>query len=288
MVTGLHACQQNATQNSGELRVLTTIAPLYSFTRNVAGDLAHVDNLIPSGVGPHEYSLSPADARKVAGARVLVTNGLNLEIWLHTLTSAAEGVRKTDSSGEHGLIVVDTSAGTEVFGNDPHIWLSPGNAIIQVKNIRDAMIKADPGNGQTYRENAAIYIQRLEDLDNEIREEIKTWKTKKFVAFHSAFKYFARDYGLEQAAVIQETPEIEPSPKHIAHVMETIKSTGIRAIFTEPQYSHKIVVSIAGDLDLEIYSLDTLETGALSKEWYEDSMRSNVSILKKVLNRETE
>jgi zinc/manganese transport system substrate-binding protein len=283
MVIGLHACQQPVTHTSGKLRVLTTIAPLYSFTRNVVGDLARVDNLIPSGVGPHEYSLSPADARNVAGANVLVTNGINLETWLQTLTSTAEGVRKTSTSRAHELIVVDTSAGIEVVGKDPHIWLSPDNAILQVKNIRDAMINADPDNGQTYRKNTVIYIQRLVNLDNEIRDEIKTWKTKEFVAFHSAFTYFARDYGLEQVAVIQERPEIEPSPKHIAHVIKTIKSKGIRAIFTDPLFSHKIVTSLAKDLNLEIYSLDTLETGSLSKEWYEDSMRSNLAILKKAL-----
>ena len=156
--------------------------------------------------------------------------------------------------------------------------------IIQVKNIRDALITADPDNGKAYSKNTAEYIQRLINLDREIKDEIRTWNMNQFVAFHSAFEYFAKEYGLEQAGVIQETPEIEPSPKHIAQVIETIKSKGIRAIFTEPQFSHKIVTSIAGDLNLKVYSLDTLETGSLSKEWYEDRMRSNVMVLKKALN----
>ncbi len=280
----LQACRQPVTQTGGKLKILTTIAPLYSFTKNVAADAAIVDNLIPSGVGPHEYSLSPGDARKVSETRVLIINGVKLEGWLNKLQGPASELRESATNDNEKLIIVDTSVGVEVIGNDPHIWLSPRNAIMQVKNIRDALVKVDPDNSGTYTKNASEYIQRLGNLDKEIKDEIKTWKQNRIVTFHPAFKYFAGDYGLEQAAVIQETPEIEPSPKHIAHVIETIKSKGIRAIFTEPQFSHKIVTSIAGDLNLQVYSLDTLETGPLSKEWYEDSMRSNLKVLKKALN----
>ncbi len=296
MVAALLACQikeqdspqrsrKSDVRSSHKIKVLTSIAPLYSFTKNIAGDMADVDNLLPSGAGPHEYSLSPEDVRKVVEARILVINGVNLEAWLHNLVTAAEELGGSSRSDSEKLIVVDTSDGVDLIDKDPHIWLSPRNAIIQVINIREALAKADPGNSEAYLTNAAEYIRRLENLDGEIRDEIKSWKSNKFVAFHSAFNYFARDYGLEQVAVIQETPEIEPSPKHIAYVIETIKSKGIKSIFTEPQFSHRIVRSIAGDLGLEVYSLDTLETGSLSKEWYENSMRTNLSVLKRALNR---
>ncbi|MBI4682429.1 MAG: zinc ABC transporter substrate-binding protein [Nitrospirae bacterium] len=280
-VISLHACRQPVTQTGGKLRILTTIAPLYSFAKNVAGDEAIVDNLIPSGVGPHEYSLSPGDARKVSETRILIINGVKLEAWLNKLQGPAS---ESPTNDNKKLIIVDTSAGVELIGNDPHIWLSPRNAIMQVKNIRDALVKVDPDNSETYTKNSSEYIQRLGNLDKEIRNEIRTWKQNRIVTYHPAFKYFAGEYGLELAVVIQETPEIEPSPKHIAHVIETIKSKGIRAIFTEPQFSHKIVTSLAGDLNLQVYSLDTLETGLFSKEWYEDSIRSNLQVLKKALN----
>jgi ABC-type Zn uptake system ZnuABC Zn-binding protein ZnuA len=234
LITGLQACQRPVTESDKKLRILTTIAPLYSFTINVVGDSARVDNLIPSGIGPHEYSLSPGDARKVAETRLLIINGVNLESWLHKLTSSAEEVKKSAAHDSEKLIVVDTSTGVEILNSDPHIWLSPINAIVQVKNIRDALVKADPDNSETFMKNADEYIQRLKDLDKEIRGAIKTWNMNQFVAFHSAFRYFAKEYGLEQIAVIQETPDIEPSPRHIAHVIETIRTAGIRSIFTEP------------------------------------------------------
>ncbi len=284
----LSACQQSYQPVSGskrpekKLKVLTTTASLYSFTKNITGDLAVVENLLPSGAGPHEYSFSPSDIKKIKEAQVLIKNGANLETWLDKLVaSAEEGVI---ASGSKKLTVVDTSAGVEVILNDPHIWLSPRNAIIQVKNIRDALVKEDPGRTENYTENAEKYINRLEVLDRDLRDEVKTWDKKEFVAFHPAFQYFARDYGLRLLAVIQESPEEEPTSKHIAYVIKTIKAKGIKAIFSESQFTPKIVKAIAGDLKLRVYPLDTLESGMLYPEWYEDRMRANVAVLKKALH----
>jgi zinc transport system substrate-binding protein len=267
------------TRSSEKLRILTTIAPLCSFTINIAGDAADVDNLLPSGAGPHDFSLSPLDAKKVSEARVLVINGVGLEAWLDKITDPTNTRRADDGK----LIVVDTSKGVDVMHKDPHIWLSPRNAVIQVLNIRDALISADPGNSDVYTANAEAYIIRLNKLDMEISDEIKTWRKKEFVAFHSAFVYFARDYGLWQAAVIQKTSGTEPSPRHIASVIKTIKSKGIKSIFTETQASHKIISSLATDLGLKVYSLDTLEKGAPGKEWYEEHMRANLAVLREAL-----
>ncbi len=293
----LPACRQPAHHPETKLKVLTTIAPLYSFTRNVAGDLADVDNLLPTGIGPHEYSFSPADIKKITEAHILIKNGVNLESWLDRLIASAQG--RDAQTGKERLTVVDTSLGVEIINEDPHIWLSPKNAIIQAKNIRDALVKADPDSSERYMENTEKYIKRLETLDKDIKDEVRTWERKEFVAFHSAFLYFARNYGLKQVAVIQEFPDKQPTPKHIADVINTIKKTGVKAIFSEPQFSHKIVKTIAEDLKLQVFSLDTLETGVLHPvrkkappelsngvypEWYEDRMRANLAVLKKVLN----
>jgi ABC-type Zn uptake system ZnuABC Zn-binding protein ZnuA len=240
MLFNSYSCKKPVSHDEGSLKVLTTISPLYCFTINITGDVAHVENLLPSGVGPHEYSLSPGDAKRVAAV-----NG------------------------------------------DPHIWLSPKNAIIQVHTILDALVEIDPDNRTTYERNAASYVKELEGLDREIRDEVQQWSSRELVSFHSAYKYLVRDYGLVQAAVIQETPEIAPSPKHIAEVIDTIKSRKISAIFTEPMVSHKIVDSLADDLNLQVYSLDTLETGMPDRNWYIEKMKMNVNTLKEALHRKT-
>jgi ABC-type Zn uptake system ZnuABC Zn-binding protein ZnuA len=142
LIAGLQACRQSITEKSEKLRILTTIAPLYSFTKNIAGDLADVDNLLPSGAGPHECSFSPADIVKVSRSDVLIKNGVDLESWLDKLMISAQ-------TGKKEIVIADTSSGVEIIDNDPHIWLSPVNAVIQVKNIRDCLVKADPGNSET-------------------------------------------------------------------------------------------------------------------------------------------
>ncbi len=283
----LSACQQEKKFENGKMqeglkhddtkiRVITTIAPLYSFTKNIAGSYAEVENLLPSGAGPHEYSLSPEDVMKISRAQVLVKNGVGLETWLDKLTARGAGVNKQ--------VVVDSSTGINIMSGDPHIWLSPKNAVIQVKNIRDALLKADPANAEQYTKNAGTYIKRLERLDRNIAEITGSLKRKEFIPLHAAFSYFARDYGLRQAAVIQELPEREPSPRHIAEVIKTIRANNIRVIFSEPGVPHKVVETLAQDLNLQVHNLDTLEKGAFYPEWYEAMMRANLEVLKMAMS----
>lgn len=282
IVFSLFACKQATppkAENDSRLRVVTTIAPLYSFTKNIAGDSVILENLLPSGVGPHEYSLSPEDARKIADADILIKNGVGLEEWINKLTGLANEFR----SNSKKLVVVDTSEGVDILDNDPHIWLSLRNAVLQVRNIEAVLVKADPGNADAYKKNTADYIHRLEGLDREITECVDKWGEKEIVTFHSAFSYFAKDYGLKQSAVIEGSPEAQPSPSHIVEIMDIIKGSGTGVIFSEPGASHKIMDSIAGDLGLKVYSLDTLETGDLGSGWYISRMRANLETLSKAL-----
>jgi len=282
MVVLMQACEPASDKSDGRLTILTTIPPLYSFTKNIAGDIANVENLLPNGAEPHDYSFGPSDIKKISRAQIIIKNGLGLETWLdRLLASAAENAR---ASGQE-LFVVDSSSGIDVLDNDPHIWLSPARAVGQVKNIRDALIRIDTVNAEVYSRNAAIYINRLQTLSNDITVAVATFKRREFVAFHSAFKYFADDYGLDQAAVIQESPGITSSPAGIAAVIDIIRERDIKAIFSEPGSSHKIINSIAGDLGLEVHALDTLETGSLSKDWYENKMRANLEVLRTALNK---
>lgn len=268
---------------SNRITVVTTIAPLYSFTKNIAGDAALVENILPSGAGLHEYSPTPEDVIKISKARVIIKNGLGLEPWLDKLVQ-----NETEHEQPAGIgkkIIVDASEGVDIIPGDPHIWLSPRNVLILVNNIEKALMKADHVNAKTYAKNAEAYIKRLEGLDNEIRAGTASFKMKDFVSLHPAFRYFARDYGLRQAAVIKEFPEQEPSAQHIADVIRTIRAKNIKAIFSDTGGSHKIVDSLAKDLKLQIYNLDPLETGALYPEWYEVRMRANLEVLKTVMSQ---
>jgi zinc transport system substrate-binding protein len=278
----MQSCEQTPDKSDNRLTILTTIPPLYSFAKNIAGDIANVENLLPNGAEPHDYSFGPSDIKKVSKAQIIIKNGLSLETWLDKLLASAE---ENSAAIGRELFVVDSSSGIDVIDNDPHIWLSPKRAVVQVKNIRDALIRLDTVNAEVYSRNAALYINRLQTLSNDITFTVGTFKRREFVAFHSAFKYFADDYGLDQAAVIQESPGITSSPTGIAEVIDIIRERDIKAIFSEPGSSHKIVNAIAGDLGLEVHALDTLETGSLSKDWYENKMRANLEVLRTALNK---
>lgn len=286
--------------------VLTTFFPLYDFARNVAGDHMLVENLLPAGVGPHEFSFTPKDRKRLEDARLLVKNGFGLEAFLDDFTpqrektlviEAAKGIvpaqpgqvvslgEKEEGHAREPRHAPEHEHGHSEGGADPHVWLDPVNAIAQVKNIRDAMIEVDPAHRADYEANAGRYITQLEDLDREFREAIATFKRKEFVGFHSAFIYLANRYGLRQVAVFEEFPGKEPSPRYITRLIATLKQHRITVLFSEPQFSPKIIQTLSADLGLNVRPLDPLETGGFNGDSYIGVMRKNLAVLKEALNQ---
>lgn len=276
------------------LKVVTTIRPLYAFTAQVAGQAAEVENLLPPGVGPHDYSFTPTDAVRLHSADVLVVNGLGLETWMKGLLGAAgrQGLRTVDTSqGVEPLPIPETGEhrGGEVHGHegrwDPHIWLDPLRAIRQVENIRDGLSAADPANASTYAENARRYIERLRALHEELKAATAGFKRRELMTFHAAFQYFARRYGLEVVAVIEPAPGREPTPRLLAHLHELALRHKLKVIYTEPQYRPRVAEVMARDLGLETAELDPGVTGPLVPEAYEAFMRSNLKVLARYQDR---
>jgi zinc transport system substrate-binding protein len=270
--------------------ILTTFAPVHCFTSNVAGDAADVSVLVPPNAGPHDYSFSPTDLQKIAKADVLIMNGAGLENWLQ---------RGIKSAARKDLLIVDTSAGIHLItgldvrplpgvhaepdpdagGTNPHIWLSPINAIKQVESIRDALVARDPVNAETYRANAGAYIRRLQSLDTEIRAATGSFPNRNLITFHDTFPYFARDYGFHVVATFEEFPGKEPSPRTIEQLRKTINAGNVCALFSEPQYSPKAMQVIGKEFKVPVVQLDPMETGDGSKDFYERVTQKNLDAL---------
>lgn len=266
---------------SDKLKIVTTFTPLYSHAARIVGDRALLTNILPENVGPHDYSFTPSNVKIVSEADVIIQNGLDLENWLSSLIEQANA---------EGILVIDSSNNIDVIssgelGKDPHIWLSPKQAILQVQNISSALITKDPLNEKIYRANTETYLAELELLDQKITSQIDAAKEKKFVAFHDSFSYFARDYGLDQIAVIEEIPGEQPSAKFIAELGQIIKDNNLKVIYSEKQFSNKLAERLAADLEIEVVPLDTLETGALSAETYLKAMEENLNTLIKYQNQ---
>ena len=265
----------------GPVRVVVSIAPLADLVRQVGGERVTVTVLVPPGASPHTYEPTPAQVKELAQADLLVLNDVGLEFWADKLIASA--------SNPH-LRVVDTSQGIEILGQgegehpagNPHIWLDPLNAVVQVQHIRDALVEVDPEHAAEYRANAERFIGELRALDEEIRQRVSTWSHKEFIAFHPAWVYFARRYGLIQAAVIERAPGKEPSPQELTQIIETARRIGAKAIFAEPQFSPKAAQVIAEETGAQVLFLNPLG-GAEGPTGYVEMMRYNVEQMERAL-----
>jgi zinc transport system substrate-binding protein len=239
-----------------ENRVLVAVSinPLVSLASAVGGDRVEVVRLVPPGASPHTYEPTPSQVVMIGRADLVVLVGLGFEFWAEDLLSATR-----PSDGER--LVVHLSETVEPIDGNPHVWLDPVSAVSQVELIRDALVEVDPERGAIYTENAARFIGELQDLDQELVREIATWSQHSFVAFHPAWVYFARRYGLVQAAVVEETPGREPSPAELAGIIDTARRIGARAVFAEPQLPPGIAETLAEESGATVLFLDPLGGG---------------------------
>jgi zinc transport system substrate-binding protein len=257
-----------------KVKVAVSIAPLADLAQQVGGEYVIVTTLVPLAASPHTYEPTPAQVKEVAEANVLALIGLEFEFW-------AEDV--IESAANPDLIVVYTSEGIEIIHDEheheqeghevgnPHIWLDPLSAMVQVGHIRDALIEADPAHKAEYEANAEAYLAQLEALDEEISAQVATWSHREFIAFHPSWVYFAQRYGLTQAAVIERTPGKEPSPAELAEIIETARRIGARAIFAEPQFSPKAAETIAAESGTQVLFLNPL--GGALRQAQDEALR---------------
>jgi zinc transport system substrate-binding protein len=266
-----------------KVKVAVSIAPLADLAQQVGGEYVIVTTLVPPAASPHTYEPTPAQVKEVAEANVLALIGLEFEFW-------AEDV--IESAANPDLIVVRTSKGIEVIHDEheheeheignPHVWLNPRNAIVQVQHLGDALIEADPAHQAEYEANAEAYLAQLKALDEEIAAQVATWSHREFIAFHPSWVYFAQRYGLTQAAVIERTPGKEPSPAELAEIIEMARRIGAKAIFAEPQFSSKAAETIAAESGAQVLFLNPLG-GAKGPTSYSEMMRYNVAQMGKAM-----
>lgn len=283
-----------------QLKVVSTFLPVYLFTKAVAGDAAKVDILIEPGTEIHEYQSTPADVQAIAQADVVVQNGLGIEEFLEGTIKSAENPKLKVINASEGIQaieeispVVNTSgqadehehagekgsakAHTHEEGN-PHVWLDPVLAKKQVETIRDGLVAADPANKQTYQANAAAYIRKLSDLNNQFEQGLKGVRDRTFVTFHDAFPYLANRYQLKQVAVVT-IPEDQPSPGDVQNAVSAVKQYKVKALFSEPGVDSKLLTSLSNDLNLQLRPLDSLESGQLDPQYYFTAMEKNLQTL---------
>ena len=242
------------------INVVASFSILADFARNAGGERVRITSLVGPSGDVHVYTPTPADARTVAEAGLVVVNGLGLEGWLPRLLQSA-GSRAPIVTASRG--VAPLKFGSET---DPHAWQSVVNAKIYIANIRNALVEVDPAGADDYRKNADAYLVELDALDAEVRAAIAKIPParRKLISTHDAFGYFAKAYGFETIAPLGASTEAEPGARDIAGIITRIKASGVSAVFPENISDERLIRRISAETGASIGG--TLYTDSLTDE----------------------
>jgi manganese/zinc/iron transport system substrate-binding protein len=225
--------------DSNKIQVTTTIGMIADIVKNVGGDLVEVEGLMGAGVDPHLYKASQGDIAKLENADIIFYNGLNLEgkmndifvqmaskIPTHAVTSKLDSSGLQDDQLNPGHV-------------DPHVWFNVQNWMSAVEVVRDALIDLDPDHKQQYTDNAEAYLNKLSDLDEYVKEQIKAIpeSSRVLVTAHDAFGYFGSAYGFEVMGLQGISTDSEYGLKDIKHLIDVLVDRNIKAVFVETSIS---------------------------------------------------
>jgi zinc transport system substrate-binding protein len=267
---GCRSSTPKAEQPRGTVRVTVAIPPQAYFVERVAGTLADTQVLVEPGQSPHTFEPTPRQMAQLAKSRLYFKIGMPFEERLLskvgetfktvTIVDTREGIKlrkmeewevggEEEGEGEHHD---EDHAGAA----DPHIWLSPKLVKIQAQNICRALQQADPSNAAAYEANLRKFEADLDAVDARIAAALAPLKGQDFFVFHPAFGYFADAYGLKQVAV--ETGGKQPGPKQLAELITRAKSSGVKLILVQRQYSTASAEAVAKAIGGAVVPTDTL------------------------------
>jgi ABC-type Zn uptake system ZnuABC Zn-binding protein ZnuA len=265
-----------ATPGADALKVVTTTTVFADIVQNIGGSRVAASSIIPPGVGPEDYEPKPDDARKLADAKLIVSNGVGLDDFLDGLLASGSGGETPHLVLGEGIPVL-TVDGEE----NPHFWLDP--MLVKqyyVPAIAARLAELDPDGKPTYDANAASYGASLDALDAELKAKVDEIPAanRKLVTFHDAFPYFARHYGFEEVGVIIENVGQEPTAGELAALVEKVKGAGVRAVFSEAQFSPDLTQTLAQEAGVTnvVTTLYNDALGAAPADSYIGLMRWNV------------
>jgi zinc/manganese transport system substrate-binding protein/manganese/iron transport system substrate-binding protein len=226
------------------LKVVTTTTVFADIVKNVGGSRVAVTSIIPSGVGPEDYEPKPDDARRLADAQLVVSNGVGLDDFLDRLiASAGEAPTRLELGDGVPTLTVE---GEE----NPHFWLDP-TLVSQhyLPALAAKLTELDPDGQADYEANAASYGAELDALDAELKDELAQIPdaNRKLVTFHDAFPYFARHYDFELIGVILANVGQEPTASELAALVEKVRDAGVGAVFSEAQFSPELTQTLADE-----------------------------------------
>ena len=280
-----------------KLPVVASFSILGDFARQIGGDRVSVTTLVGPDGDAHVYSPTPADAKAMAAAKLVLVNGLHFEGWLPRLVKSS-GTKATMAEVTKGITPLEADDDHDDKGkgghahahghDDPHAWQSVANAKLYVANIRDALSTADPAGKASYEANATAYLAELDTLEGEVKAAIARIpaERRKAITTHDAFGYFVKAYGIAFVAPQGVSTEAEASARDVARIIRQVKTQKIPAVFLENVTNPRLVEQIARESGAKVGG--RLYSDALSAEsgpagTYIRMMKHNISEIEKAL-----
>lgn len=292
-------CSKKAESNvdNDKLTVYTTVFPVYDFVRNIGQDKVNLNYIIPPGVEPHDYEITPKVLKDIQNADLLIKNGLGIDNFVDKIESesdlkivtASEGItpltyseeeehdHEHDHDHDHEEEISDEHNHGEY---DPHVWLDIDLAIKECTNIKDALIESDEENKEYYEENYNNYIKELENLNTKYNKELKNITKNDIIVSHDAYGYLCEKYDINQISITGISANQEPSLSKISEISNYVKDNNIKYILFDGLVNPKVSQTIANEANVDtaiLYSID----GLTKKDF--DNNASYVSLMEKNL-----
>jgi len=279
-------CSSDAPTPSGKFKVITSFTVIADMAANVAGDAAIVQSITKPGAEIHNYQPTPRDILKAQDAKLILWNGLNLELWFEKFLANLKDVPSAIVS--EGVTPIGIGDGPYSGKPNPHAWMSPKTALIYIENIRKALAKHDPDNADAYTANAKAYSDKIKATIDPLRGQLsKIPDERRWLATsEGAFSYLARDLGLKELYVWPINADQQGTPQQMRNVIDTIKANNIPAIFSESTVSSAPAEVIAQQTDAKyagVLYVDSLSSTDGPVPTYLDLLRVTTETIAKGL-----
>ncbi|MGB3750303.1 MAG: zinc ABC transporter substrate-binding protein [Arcobacteraceae bacterium] len=259
------------------INAVVSILPQQTFLEKIGGDKVNITLMVQPGDSPHMYEPKPSQMKDISKADIYFSLGVEFEdVWLEKLTNQNKSmIVRSMSDNITRIAMVKHSHGEEENGHDEHdhdehqdnthdvkkdshIWTTPANVKIMAQNIYNILSLMDRENEAYYKKNLTAFLKEIHNTDKTIKELLSKIPThSKFMVFHPAWGYFAKEYHLEQIAI--ESGGKNPKPKQIAHLIEEAKEEKVRAVFTAPEFSTKVAEQIAKEVGIPVVKMSSLD-----------------------------
>lgn len=240
-------CVGGGQSDDGKLNVVTTVGMVADMVENVGGDLVIVDSLMGPGVDPHLYKPSAGDIALMEDADIIFYVGLHLEgKMVEVLESLAEKKDVVAISRQLDTAKLLAPQAGQTGSNDPHIWFDVELWSNTISEVEQTLIVADPENAAVYRKNAEVYLQKLQELDIWVAEQISLIPEDQrvMITAHDAFNYFGVAYGMDVRGLQGISTASEYGLKDLEQMIDFIVEREIKAVFVESSVPKKSIEAL--------------------------------------------